>query len=92
MSKSGCGDKELLNYIYENYDELECELNGNECKELKKRNRNLCIDCNMKMTIDYQNSHLVYELWFVRVLSGVCSVIQSYDATIEKKMCIQKVR
>ena len=58
MSKSGCGDKELLDYIYENYDELECELNGNECKELKKRNHNLCIDC-MEMTIDYQNSHLV---------------------------------
>ena len=36
MSKVGCGDKELLDNIYENYDELECELNGNEYKELKK--------------------------------------------------------
>ena len=59
MSKSGCGDKELLDYVYENYDELECELNGNECKELKKCNRNLSIDCNMEMTIDYKNSYLV---------------------------------
>ena len=59
MSKCGCGNKELLDYIYENYDELECELNGNECKELKKRNHNLCIGCNREMTIDYQDSHLV---------------------------------
>ena len=48
VSKSGCGEKELLDYIYENYDEFECELNGNECKELRKRNRNLCIDCNIE--------------------------------------------
>ena len=33
MSKSGCDDKELLDYIYENYDEIECELNGDEYKE-----------------------------------------------------------
>ena len=54
MSESGCDDKELLDYIYENYDEIGCELNGDECKELKKHNRNLCIDCNIEMTIDYQ--------------------------------------
>ena len=29
MSKNGYDDKELLDYIYENYDEIECELNGN---------------------------------------------------------------
>ena len=50
MSKSGYHDKELLDYIYENYDEIECELNGNEYKETK-RNRNLCTDCNVTMTI-----------------------------------------
>ena len=36
MSKVGCGDKELLDYIYENYDEIEYELNGNEYKEPKE--------------------------------------------------------
>ena len=46
MSKSGCDDKELLDYIYENYDEIESELNGDEYKE-SKHNRNFCIDCNM---------------------------------------------
>ena len=35
MSKSGYTDIELLNYIYENYDESECELNGDEYKEPK---------------------------------------------------------
>ena len=58
MSKSGCDDKELLDYIYENYDEIKCELNGDEYKE-PKHNRNLCIDCNVEMTIDYQKSTLV---------------------------------
>ena len=27
MSKSGCDDKELLDYVYENHDEIECKLN-----------------------------------------------------------------
>ena len=35
MSKSGCSDKELLEYKH--YDEIECELNGEEYKEPKKR-------------------------------------------------------
>ena len=30
------------------------ELNGDEYKEPKKHNRNLSIDYNMEMTIDYQ--------------------------------------
>ena len=58
MSKSGCDDKELLDYIYENYDEIECELDGDEYKEPKQRNYDLC---NLEMTIeiDYQKSTLV---------------------------------
>ena len=59
MSKSSCDDKELLDYIYENYDEIECELNGNESKEPKKHYYDLCINCNLEMTIDYQKSTLV---------------------------------
>ena len=57
MSKSGYDDKELLEYIDKRYDEIECELNGNEYKEPKKHNRNFCIDCNMVKTIDYQNKN-----------------------------------
>ena len=59
MSKSGYDDKELLDYICENYDEIECELNGEEYKEPKKHNRNFCIDCHVVKTIDYQKSILV---------------------------------
>ena len=59
MSKVGCSDKELLDYIYENYDEIECEPNGNEYKELKKCNYDLCNNCNLEITIDYQKSTLV---------------------------------
>ena len=80
MSKSGCGDKELLDYIYENYNELECEFNGNECNELKKHNRNLCIDCNMEMIIDYQNSHLVC------MNCGLCEYYPVYVASYNHMM------
>ena len=33
MSKSGYSDIELLEYIDEHFDEIECELNGEEYKE-----------------------------------------------------------
>ena len=35
LSKNGCDDT-LLNYICENCDEIDCELNGDEYNELKK--------------------------------------------------------
>ena len=59
LLKNGCDDDVLLNYIYENNDELECELNGDEYKESKKHNHNFCIDCNLEMLIDYERSTLV---------------------------------
>ena len=59
MSKGGYSDMELLEYIDEHYDELECELNGEEYKEPKKHKRNFCIDCNLEMLIDYERSILV---------------------------------
>ena len=55
LSKNGWDDA-LLNYVCDNYDEIECELNGKEYKEIKKHNRNFCIDCNIEMAIDYQKS------------------------------------
>ena len=63
MSKSVCSDMELLEYINEHFDEIECELNGDEYItegwEPKKRKRNFCIDCNLEMLIDYERSTLV---------------------------------
>ena len=58
MSESGYSDIEFLKYIDEHFNEIECELNGGEYKE-PKHNRNLCIDCNMVKTIDYERSTLV---------------------------------
>ena len=89
MSKVGCSDRELLNYIYENYDEIECELSGEEYKE-PKHNRNLCIDCNLKMTIDYQKSTLVC------MKCGLCEYypvyVASYNHTMQplRRKCFYK--
>ena len=58
LSKDG-SDDELLDYLYQNY-EIECELNGNENKEPKKRNYDLCINCNLEMTIDYKIDFNLY--------------------------------
>ena len=80
LSKNGC-DEALLNCIGENYDQIECELNGEEYKEPKRHNRKFCIDCNLEMLIDYQKSTLVCRN---------CGLFEYFpvSATIEKEMCI----
>ena len=89
LSRNGCDDA-LLNYVCENYDEIECELNGDEYKEPKKRNRNLCIDCNMEKIIDYQRSTLVCKK------SGLCEYypvhVASYNHTMQpfRRKCLYK--
>ena len=85
MSKSGYDDRELLDYIYENYDEIECELNGDEYKE-PKRNRNLCINCNMVKTIDYQ------KLTLVCTNCGLCEYYPVYNHTMQpsRRKCFYK--
>ena len=80
MSKSGSDDKELLNYICENYDEIECELNGDEYKEPKKRNSDLCIDCNMEKIMDYQKSTLVC------IKCGLCEYYPLYVTSCNHTM------
>ena len=90
LSKNGCDDDVLLNYIYENHDELECELNGDEYEAPKKHKRNFCIDCNLEMLIDYEKSILVcikcgvFEYYYVHV--------QSYNHTMRysRRKCIYK--
>ena len=58
LSKDGCDDA-LLNYICENYEEIECELNGEEFKEPKKRDRYFCMGCKLRKIVDYERSILV---------------------------------
>ena len=79
MSKSGYNDRELLECIDKHYDEIECELNGEEYKE-PKHNRNLCIDCKMDMTIHYQKSTLV------RMMCGLCEYYSVYVTSYNHMM------
>ena len=74
LSKDGCDDA-LLNYICENYDEIECELNGNEYKEPKNHDYNFCMYCNLEMSIDYQGSVLVCTKCGVFEYYPVCVII-----------------
>ena len=90
MSKSGYNDRELLDYMDKHYDKIECELNGKKHKEPKKRDHNLCIDCNREMTIDYQKSTLVC------MKCGFCEYYPvyaiSYNHTMQpsRRKCIYK--
>ena len=90
MSKVGCSDEESLDYVYESYDEIECELNGNESKEPKKRYYDLCINCTLEMTIDYQKSTLVC------MKCGLCEYfpvyVAPYNHTMQplRRKCIYK--
>ena len=89
MSKSGYNSRELLEYIDKHYDEIGCEFNGEEYKE-PKHNHNLCTDCNMEMTIDYQKSTLVC------TNCGLCEYypvyVTSYNHTMQpsRRKCFYK--
>ena len=54
MSKSGYSDIELLEYIDKHFDEIECELNGEEYKEPKKHDHYFCMDCKLRKIVDYE--------------------------------------
>ena len=90
ISKSGYSDRELLEYIDKHYDELECELNGDEFEEPKKRDRYFCMDCKLRKIVDYEKSILVctkcgvFEYYPVHV--------QSYNHTMRysRRKCIYK--
>ena len=89
MSKSGYSDIESLEYINEHFEEIECELNGEEYKE-PKHDHNLCIDCNVAKTIDYERSTLVC------AKCGLCEYypvyVASYNHTMQllRRKCIYK--
>ena len=90
MSKSGYTDKELLEYIDKHYDEIECELSGEEYKGPKKRDRNFCMGCRLRKIVDYERSILtctkcgVFEYYPVYV--------SSYNHTMQpsRRKCIYK--
>ena len=80
MSKSGYSDRELLEYIDEVYDETECELNGEEYKEPKRRDRYFCMDCKLRKIVDYERSTLVC------TRCGLCEYYPVYVASYNHTM------
>ena len=90
MSKSGYSDMELLEYINEHFDEIECELNGEKYKE-PKHDRNLCIDCNVVKMIDYERSTLVCTKCGLCEYYPVYVVSYSYTMQPLRRKCIHKI-
>ena len=75
MSKSDYSDIELLEYIDKNFDDIECELNGKEYRELKKRDRYFCMDCKLRKIVDYER------LTLVCTQCGLCGYYPVYVAS-----------
>ena len=90
MSKSGYSDKELLEYIDEHFNEIECELNGEEYRKSKKHDRYFCMDCKLRKIVDYERSTLVC------TKCGLCEYypvyVTSYNHTMQpsRRKCIYK--
>ena len=90
LLKNGCDDDVLLNYIYENHDELECEMNGEVYEKPKKRDRYFCMDCKLRKIVDYERSILVCTKCGVFEYYPV--YVQSYNHTMRysRRKCICK--
>ena len=90
MSKSGYSDMKLLEYIDKHFDEIECELNGEEYKEPKKCDHNFCMDCNVVKIVDYERSTLVCTKCVLCEYYPV--YVSSYNHTMQplRKKCIYK--
>ena len=90
MSKSGYSDRVLLEYIDKHYDEIERELNGEEYKEPKKRDRYFCMVCKLRKTVDYERSILTCTKCGVFEYHPV--YVSSYNHTMQpsRRKCIYK--
>ena len=90
MSYSGYSDIELLEYIDKRFDEIECELNGEEYKEPKKHDRYFCMDCKLRKVVGYERPTLVC------TKCGLCECypvyVSSYNHTMQplRRKCIYK--
>ena len=90
MSKSDYSDMELLEYINEHYDEIECELSGEVYEEPKKRDRYFCMDCKLRKIVDYERLTLVctkcgvFEYYPVHVTS------YNHTMRYSRRKCIYK--
>ena len=89
ISKSGYTDEELLEYIDEHYDEIECELNGEEYEEPKKFDRYFCMGCKFRKIVDYEKSTLVCTKCGVFEYYPV-HVIYNHTMRYSRRKCIYK--
>ena len=81
MCNSGCDEDILMHYyIQNNFDILDCELNGDKYEEPKKHNYSFCKDCNLEMLIDNKNSILAC------TNSGLCEYYQVYARSYNHTM------
>ena len=90
MSKSGYSDRVLLEYINKHYDEIECELNGEECKEPKKCDRYFCMGCKLRKTVDHERSTLVCTKCGVFEYYPVSVVSYNHTMQPSRRKCIYK--
>ena len=90
MSKSGYSDMELLEYINEHFDQIECELNGEEHKDPKKRDRNFCMDCKLRKIVDYERSTLVCTKCGLCEYYPACVVSYNHTMQPSRRKCIYK--
>ena len=90
MSKCDFSDIELLEYIDKHYDEIECELNGEEYEEPKKFDRYFCMGCKLRKIVDYERSTLVCTKCGVFEYYPV--YVSSYNHTMKpsRRKCIYK--
>ena len=90
MSTCGYTDRELLEYIDKHFDEIECELNGEEYKDLKKRDRNFCMDCKLRKIVDYERSTLVCTKCGLCEYYPACVVSYNHTRRPSRRKCIYK--
>ena len=90
ISKCGYTDEELLEYIDEHYDEIECELNGEIYEKPKKCDRYFCMGCKLRKIVDYERSTLVCTKCGVFEYYPV--YVSSYNHTMQpsRRKCIYK--
>ena len=90
MSKCGCSDMELLEYINEHFDEIECELNGEMYEEPKKCDRYFCIECKLRKVVDYERSTLVCTKCGVFEYYPVHVQLYNHTMRYSRRKCVYK--
>ena len=89
-SKSGNSDMELLEYIDKHFDEIECELNGEEHMEPKKHDHYFCMDCKLRKIVDYERSTLVCTKCSLCEYYPVYVVSYNHTMQPSRRKCIYK--